>query len=68
MDLPREGDRLADVRHAADPGDGPLHTEPEAGVHERAVLTKIQVPAIGLGIEPLLLDAGQQLVVVVLAL
>ena len=45
-----------------------LKSEPEAGVHERAVLPEIQVPAVGLRIEALPVDSREQLVVVVLAL
>ena len=52
----------------ADPGHGPLDAEPEAGVHEGAVLPEVEVPAVRLGIEPLLLDPREQPVVVVLAL
>ena len=68
MNLPRERDRLPDVRQPADPRDGALEAEPEARVHERAVSPKVEVPVVRLRVESLLLDAGQQLVVVVLAL
>ena len=68
MDLPRKRDRLPDVGDSADPGDRPLEPEPEAGVHEGAVLPEVEVPAVRLGIEPLLLDPGEQPVVVVLPL
>ena len=68
MDLPRKRDRFANVRNAADPRHRALEAEPEARVHEAAVLPQVEVPAVGLGIEPLRVDPRQQLVVVVLAL
>src|SRR5512144_2292905 len=63
-----ERDRFADVRDAANPGDRPLHTQAEPGVDERAVLAEIEVPAVSLQRQSLLLDAADQPVVVVLAL
>src|SRR5262245_15008001 len=68
MDLPRECDRLPDVRDPADPGDGPLQAQPEAGMDEAAVLPEVQIPLVGGGVESLLPDPRNQLVVVVLAL
>src|SRR5690349_5523497 len=65
---PREGDRLANVRDAANPGHGPLDAQAEARVHERAVLAKIEIPPVGLLGQFLLTDAVQQLVVIVFPL
>src|SRR5512147_985246 len=68
MHHPRERDRLAQVGEPADPRDRALESQPEARVHEGAVLAQVEVPAVGLLREPLLPDAVDQLVVVVLAL
>src|SRR5256885_15991383 len=65
---PRKRDRLANVWDAADPRDGALEAEPEARVNERPILPEIQVPAVRVLGQPLLADAREQPVVVVLAL
>ena len=59
VDLAGERDRLADVRDAADPRHGPLDAQPESGMDERAVLPEIEVPAIRLRVEPLLVDSAR---------
>ena len=53
---------------AADPRDRALEAEAEARVHERAVLAQVEVPAVRVDRQTLLLDARDELVVVVLAL
>src|SRR5213593_3972260 len=68
MYLPREGNSLPDVGNSADPRDCPLDTQPEAGMHEGPVLPEIEIPTVGLGIESLLPDPREQLLVIVLAL
>src|SRR3989442_9767183 len=65
---PRKRDRLADVGDAADPRHRALHAKAEPRVHERAVFPEIQVPAVRVFRQLLRADAGEQLVVVVLAL
>src|SRR5204862_2449440 len=64
----RKRDRLADVRDAADPRHRALDAEPEAGVHERAVLAQVEIPAVGVLRQLLRTDPREQLVVVVFAL
>jgi hypothetical protein len=44
----REGDRLADVVDAADPGHGPFQAQPETAVWERTIAPEIQIPAVRL--------------------
>ena len=43
----RERDRLAQVRQPADPRDGALEADAEAGVDEGAVLPQVEIPAVG---------------------
>src|SRR5207248_5222853 len=61
-------DRLADVRDAADPRHRALDAQSEAGVHERAVLAQVEIPAVGVLRQLFRADPREQLVVVVLAL
>ena len=68
MNLSGESNTLSHVRHAADPGDGPLDAESEAGVDEGSVFPQIEIPAVPFRIESLFLDPGEQAVVVVFAL
>jgi hypothetical protein len=56
------------VLDAADPRDGALEPEPEAAVREGAVLAQVEIPAVRLHRQPFVRDAGEQLVVIVLAL
>src|SRR5215207_7982793 len=56
------------MRNPTDPGDGALDPKPVSGMDEVPVLAKIQVPAVGLGVETLLDDAGEELIVAVLSL
>jgi MazG family protein len=48
MHHPREGNDLADVLQATDPGDRALQSEAKAGVHEGAVPAEIEVPVVGI--------------------
>ena len=68
MNLSGESNTLSHVRHAADPGDGPLDAESEAGVDEGSVFPQIEVPTVGIRVESLFFDPGEQAVVIVLAL
>jgi len=58
----------SDVRDPTDPRHRAFDAEPEARMHERPVLAKIQVPAVCVERQPLGLDPRGQLIVVVLAL
>ena len=44
----REGDDLADVLGAANPGDGALQAHAEAGVGDAAVAAEVEIPLEGL--------------------
>src|SRR6185369_16339307 len=68
VDLPRERDRLPNVRNPADPRHGALDSQTESGMYEGAILAQVQVPAVPGGVEALCLDALEQPVVVILAL
>src|SRR5688572_11170024 len=68
MHHPRKGDRLAEVRKSANPGDGALEAQTEPGVHEGAVFTKVQVPAVCLDRQPFLANPVEELVMIVLTL
>src|SRR5207247_8948925 len=68
VERPRKRDRLADVGDAANPRHRALHAKAESRVHERAVFPEIQVPAVRVLRQLLRANAGEQLVVVVLAL
>ena len=57
-----------DVLQPADPRYGALEPEPESGVRERPVLPQLQVPVLGVERQPLVLDARDQLVVIIFAL
>lgn len=50
MNLTGKGDDLANVRHAGDPGNGPLESEPEARMDEGPILSEVEVPAVPLRI------------------
>src|SRR5437762_1771830 len=63
-----ERDRFPDVRNAANPRDRALDPEPKPRMHKRAVLPQIEIPRVRLLRQPLGANAGEQLVVVVLAL
>ena len=65
VDLARVGDRLAQVRDAADPGDAALDPHAEAGVRDGAVLADVEVPLERLDREAVLADPREQQVVVV---
>src|SRR3954467_9389860 len=67
-DLPRKRYSLADVGNPTDPGHSALDAQTEPRVDKGAVLSEIEIPAVGLGIETLTLDPAQQLVVVILPL
>ena len=57
MDLSRKRNGLPHVRNATHPSYRTLHAQPEARVHEGAVLAEVQIPAVRLGVESLLHDA-----------
>src|SRR5688572_29822338 len=65
---PRERRALADVRRAADPGHRTLEAQAVPRVDERSVLPKVEVPAVGVHRQALLLDPLDELVVVIFAL
>src|SRR6266571_7090426 len=56
----REGDGLAHVVQAADPGQGPLQAEPESGVGNRPELAQVEVPGERLAGQLVLVDGAQQ--------
>src|SRR5205823_5462551 len=68
IQCPRERNRFTDVGDPANPRNRTFYTETEAGVHERPVLTQIQIPRIRLFRQSLGTNARQQLLVIVLAL
>jgi hypothetical protein len=63
-----EGDGFADVVEAADPGDDALNAHTEAAMRDGAVAAEIQIPLEGGDGESVLLDAGEEEIVVVHAL
>src|SRR5262245_16108315 len=64
VEHPREGDRLAQVLDAADPGDDPLDAHAEARMGHAAVRAKITVPAERLLGQVVLADALVELLAV----
>src|SRR5687767_8039986 len=65
---PGERDGFPDVVYPADPTHGSLEPQTKARVHERSVLPEIQIPAVGRHGQSFLVDAREELVVVVLPL
>src|SRR4051812_38099101 len=63
-----EGDRLADMMRAGDPGGGPLDAHAEAAVRHRAIAPQVEVPLIVVHVEAVLADAALQQLGVVDAL
>lgn len=63
-----EGQRVANVADAGEVHNHPLKAQAEAGMTVGAVLAEVEVEAVVLLLEPQLPDAGQEGVVVVLAL
>src|SRR5229473_2011838 len=64
----REGDDLANVFGAANPGDGTLKAHPEAGVRNAAEAAQIEVPLEGFFGQVVLVQALQEQIVIVNAL
>ena len=57
---PREGNRLADVVEAADPGCDSLDAHAEAAVLDGAVLAQVEVPLEGFDRQAVRFDPGLQ--------
>lgn len=68
MDLAWKGDDFPDMRCPTDPGHEPFDTQAKPRMDEGSVLPEIEVPPIGLGVEPLVTDSTEELVVIILTL
>ena len=62
MQQTRIGDRLPQVLQAGDPGHEPLDPHAEAAVREGSVAADVEVPAVALLVEPVLLGCAKNLV------